>query len=356
MKINSSYSLPLSIILPLLLLVADPVMARILVDDKGDIVINQGQVLSSSSGSGSDDNNSGSGSNESDSDDGNSGSDASESSSHSNDTSGSDTSSSDADTNNSGSDTNDTAKTETREVDGTQTKTEVRADGDVRTETRLPNGTKVKTRTEDDRTRTDIYQGGTKVRLERVDDRFRIKAENELGEESDLGTDELISIDERADRNQIRVRTFDSNIDQLRNRAIIERLNTQALTDLPLSINLETNELTVTTPAGEKTVTILPDQAVQNMLAANVIDRIGGQELVNLVRQGGIETLDQVIQLSERNGVAVYEVTGVKEHRLLGFFPVTTDVTATVSAETGEMLDTNQSFLDTVIDIFSTTV
>ena len=180
--------------------------------------------------------------------------------------------------------------------------------------------------------------------------------ENELGEETELGEDEIISIDERADRNQIRIRTFDTTADQLQNRAIIERLNTQALTDLPLSVNLETNELIVTTSIGERTVTILPDQAVQNMLAANVIDRMSGQELVSLVQQGGIETLDQVIQLSEQNGIPIYEIEGIKEHRLLGFIPVTTDVTVTVSAETGEVIDTNQSFLDTIVDIFSTTV
>lgn len=349
MNKNISYYLSFAAMLTLLLLVAVPVLARVLIDSNGNIEVIQGQVLSSGSGSGDD--SSGSGSSGSGGGDDSSGSGSSGS--------GSDSDSSGSGSRDSSSTTSPTptpTKTETRSEDGTRTRTEIRDDGEVRTEVRLPDGTRVKTRTEDDRTRTDVYQGGVKVRLERVGDRFRIKAENELGEETELGEDELISIDERADRNQIRIRTFDSTADQLRNRAIIERLNTQALTDLPLSVDLATNELTVTTPTGEKTVTVLPDQAVQNMLAANVIDRIGGQELVNLVRQGGIETLGQVIQLSEQNGTPVYEITGVKEHRLLGFFPVTTDVTVTVSAETGEVVDTQQSFLDTVVDIFSTAV
>lgn len=329
-------------LLSLLLLVAAPVIAKVLIDGNGDVVINQGQVLSSGSGSDGDggDDNSGSGSSGSSADD------------DDNSISGS----SDSDSDNSGSGSSDTTKTETRDENGTRTETEVRDDGEVRTEVRFSDGVRVRTRTEDGRTRTDVYQGGTKIRLERIGDRFRVKVENELGQETELGEDELISIDERADRDQIRIRTFDSAADQLRNRVIIERLNTQALTALPLSVDLETNELTVTTPAGERVVAVLPDQAVQNMLAANVIDRIGGQELVNLVRQGGIETLDQVIQLSLQNGVAVYEIAGIKDHRLLGFFPVTTDVTVTISAETGEVVDTEQSFLDTVVDIFSTTV
>ncbi len=333
----------------ILLTAAVPAMGAVLVDQDGNVQFRYGQVLSSSSGSGGDDSSGSSGSGDS----GSGGEDSSGSL-------GSDTGSLDSDSSSgsgsSGSGSSDATKTETRSEDGTRTKTEIRSDGEVRTEVRLPDGTKVKTRTEEDRTRTDIYQGGTKVRLERVGDRFRIKAENELGEETELGEDELISIDERADRNQIRIRTFNSTVDQLRNRAIIQRLNTQALTDLPLSVDLATNELTVTTPAGERTVTVLPDQAVQNMLAANVIDRIGGQQLVDLVRQGGVETLDQVIELSERQGVPVYEMQGIKIHRLLGFIPVTTDVNVTVSAETGEVIDTNQSFLDTIVDIFSIAV
>ena len=342
MNYRFSPLLSLAALVSLLLLITTPVMARVLVDEYGNILVSQRQVLSSSSGSGGDDDSSGSGSSGS--------SDEDDKDSDSNN-SGSSSSSSDSD--NSGSDT---IKTETRSDDGTRTKTEIRDDGEIRTEVLFLDDTKIKTRTEDGKTRTDVYQGGTKVRLERVGNRFRIKVTNKLGEETDLGEDQVIIIDERADRNQIRLRTFDTTIAQLQNRAIIERLNTQALTDLPLSIDLATNELTVTTPAGERTITILPDQAVQNMLAANVIDRIGGQELVNLVRQGGIETLAHVILLSEQNGVPIYAIAGAKDHRLLGFIPVTTDVTVTVSAETGEVLDIEQSFLDTIIDIFSTSV
>ena len=50
-----------------------------------------------------------------------------------------------------------------------------------------------------------------------------------------------------------------------------------AQTNFPLRVNLDTNELIVNTPKGVKIVTILPDQAVANMLAANVLDQIGGK-------------------------------------------------------------------------------
>lgn len=254
----------------------------------------------------------------------------------------------------------------------TKTETEVRKDGEVRTEVRLPDGTKIKTRVEEGRTRTDVYRGATKVRFEREGDRFRIKAENDLGQEikleervddaldeeenkaagkaileDALETEDEIVVEERADLLRIRA---------LRSKAIIERLNVQALTALPLSVDLNTNILTVTTPAGERQVTVLPDQAVQNMLAANAIDRLYGQALVDEVRRGNIETLGQVVELGLRNDVPVYQVQGVKDHRFLGFWPVTTSVTVAVSAETGEVVAADQSFGDKVIDFFSRSV
>src|SRR5689334_19454857 len=47
--------------------------------------------------------------------------------------------------------------------------------------------------------------------------------------------------------------------------AIVEK-SVGALSAFPLSVNKTTNELTVTTPAGTKVVTILPEQAVNSML------------------------------------------------------------------------------------------
>lgn len=336
-----------------LFVVATPAWARLLIDGYGSVSTTNGQVLSSGSGSSGSDR-SGSSGNESDDD-----RDDDDTDSSSSGTSGS---------SNSGS--SNKTKTETRSGDGTRTKTEVRKDGETRTEVRLPDGTKIKTRVEEGRTRTDVYQGATKVRFEREGDRFRIKAENELGQEiklekrteaeldedemkakveDELETEDEIAIEERANRDVVRIRA-------LRSKAIIERLNVQALTELPLSVDLNTNVLTVTTPAGEKQVTILPDQAVQNMLAANVIDRIGGAALVEEVRLGNIQTLGQVVALGLHNNVPVYEVQGIKEHRFLGFFPVTTEVTVSVSAETGEVVETNQSLGDRIIGFFSTVI
>lgn len=313
-------------------------------------------------------------------------------------------------------------ESETESKDGTKTKIKKEDDGRVKTEIRLKDGTKIKTETGTKRTRTDIYNGATKVRIERVGDRVRVKTENEAGTETEVEGDEqevetdaegtevkgtLVKVDGKFQVTQAgttytltpstnmnldalvgqpvevkgtgidgsatdliltkaksetedevvieaRAESQQVTIRALQNRAIIERLNVQALTDLPIAVDINTNVLTVTTPAGEKRVTVLPDEAIKNILAANIIDSIGAEALVEEVRTGNIETLGQVIELGLANNVPTYTIQGIKNHRLFGFFPVTTEVQVEVSAETGEVADTNQSILDTIVDIFST--
>ncbi|HLC99325.1 MAG TPA: PepSY domain-containing protein [Candidatus Nanoarchaeia archaeon] len=236
-------------------------------------------------------------------------------------------------------------KTEVR-TDDTRTITEIR-DGEIRTEVRLSDGTMVRTRVEDGKERVDVYESGVKVRFEREDGRFRIKVESEDGGEGNLEEDEIILFEDREDKDDIKVRA-------LGERALIQRQDVQALTDLPISIDLETNVLSVTTPAGERELTVLPDQAVQNMLAANVIDRIGGEELVDIIREGQVEALSHVVELAEMNGVPIYEIKGLRDHKLFGFIPITTEIDVDVSAETGEVIETDQTFVDAVIGVLST--
>lgn len=297
----------------------------ITVDSQGKVIVSQntGQVLGDddSSGSGS----SGSGS------------------------SGSGSSSSGSGSSSSGSVE---TKTETTTSAGTVIRTETRDDGEVRTETRFPDGIRVKTREEEGRTRTDIYEGGTKLRLERRDDRVIIKLENEAGEELELpeeAEDEIFKIEDREDKNQVRVTS-------LGNKFVIVRSQTGAQTDFPVTVNLNTNELTVTTPAGVKIVTILPDQAVANMLATNIIDQVRGLAFTQDVQQVATNaaSLKDVINLtSTREGVLVYEIPGVSSERFLGFIPVEVQKTAVVSAETGELIEINKPLGSTLLDIFS---
>jgi len=176
--------------------------------------------------------------------------------------------------------------------------------------------------------------------------------------------------------------------------AQIIRNRVTAQTHFPLTVNLETNELTVTTPKGSKVVTVLPDQAVANMLATNVLDQIGGKGGLNYLAslptvsstmdvtsteasttttpettQIPVETdtvalepsstltpdqeSEQIVLTEQEDGSLTYEIPGTKTEKLLGFYKVTLKRTAIVSAETGELLSIQQSPTDRILDILS---
>lgn len=242
---------------------------------------------------------------------------------------------------------------ETVTSDGTIVKTKVEDDGRIKTETIFPSGIRVKTKEGEDRVRTDIYQNGYKLRLERRDGRLMVKLESEDGEEVELPeglSDELLKIEEREDKNQIKV-----NISG--NKFLVSRGEVGAETPFPVSVDLGTNELTILTPSGEKTVAMLPDTAVSSMLSANIIDQVRGLAFtqdVQTVATSSATTLQEVINLtSTGEGVLAYEIPGVSNQKFLGFIPVAIEKTAVVSAETGELLDVSQTLGSTVLDIFS---
>lgn len=63
--------------------------------------------------------------------------------------------------------------------------------------------------------------------------------------------------------------------------------------------------------------------------------------------------MSDVVALGEKNGALVYEIAGLRDHRLLGFIPVTTPVSVVVSAETGGVVTQEQSLLTTIVDLLS---
>lgn len=208
-------------------------------------------------------------------------------------------------------------------------------------EVKVPEAERIRTRTKDGRTRIDITSGGVKTRLEIRDDRVIIKAEQEDGTEVELEDNTIIKIEDRLSKDQIKVATAGGKF-------IIQRGTTGAATDFPLSLDLATNTLIVNTPAGARTITILPDQAVQGLLASNVISKI------NLTQeQIGTRSASQLITLGISNGIPIYEITGVSNQKLLGFIPVNIQRTAVVSAQTGQVATVKESPLNRVLDLIS---
>lgn len=229
---------------------------------------------------------------------------------------------------------------------GVRTKTETKQN-ETRTEVRLSEEERIRTRTKDGRTRIDITSGGIKVRLEQRDDRVIIKAEQEDGTETELEDDTLLKIEERLGKDGIKVATAGAD------SFVIQRGAAGAVTNFPLSIDLATNTLTVNTPSGTKSVAVLPDQAVQNLIAAKVVSRIGGEAIVNEAQNNNLSSISQLVMLGERAGVPIYEINGIADEKLLGFIPVEIQKNVVVSVDTGEVVEINKSFVPTILDVFS---
>lgn len=136
------------------------------------------------------------------------------------------------------------------------------------------------------------------------------------------------------------------------------RNNTQAVSHFPLSVDPETHELTVTTPAGTKTVTVLPDAAVNNFLehakvatTASPSSTAGAGGFGSLSAPSG--TTVTSVDLNLRNNDLVYEVQAQKEEKFLGFIPVTTTSSTAVSAQNGQIVSKTQSLLNRFISLLS---
>mgnify|MGYP001558381655 CR=1 FL=1 len=213
-----------------------------------------------------------------------------------------------------------------------------------RTEARFGEDEKIKTRIEPDRTRIDVYSTGVKVRYEIRNGRVIIKAETEEG--TGVPEQELFKITDRLDKTGIKIATAGGAL-------VVSRNQVGAVSNFPLQLDLNTNQLIASTSAGSRILTVLPDQAVQNMLAANVISRLGPPFIQQAVTSGQISSINEIVRLGLQNNVLVYQIQGIRDFNLLGFIPVSRPTTSIVSAETGQLLETQQSILTQIIDLLS---
>lgn len=131
-------------------------------------------------------------------------------------------------------------------------------------------------------------------------------------------------------------------------RYYIAKAKVAAKTNFPLSVDLETNELIVTTPAGLKRVTVLPDQAVMNMLGDDIFDVVS-----DIKTSGDPEVESEIEMVTNDDGTLVYKIEGTSNKKFFGVIPVAIEKEVEVSTETGEVLDTNVTITNALLDAFS---
>lgn len=170
------------------------------------------------------------------------------------------------------------------------------------------------------------------VQIERDKDSLQIKATDKKGEirkqeqkEFELKTgDEEIKISTEDGKTSFKMKSRNSEV--------------EIKTDSPLSVNPITKELVIKTPAGERSVAVLPDKA------AEVISKLGVIDDSSKAAKMKLEVEDNKL---------VYKLAGTKQKKLLGFLPITLQREAVVSAETGNVIKTNESVLTTLLNFIS---
>jgi hypothetical protein len=242
------------------------------------------------------------------------------------------------------------SKTETLTTTGLRMKSE--SEGTKQeSEIETADGLKIKTKIEDDgTTKVEIENGTVKLKYRVENGKVVLKAEDENGDEVEMEDSELKELedsvdDETGDDDLKLSSTTDDKLSVTRNQI-------KAITDFPLSIDVESRELVVTTPDGQKIVTVLPDQAVENLLATGIISKLETPP-TGTDAETQLDTLTGEVKIETRGNEIVYKVNGIKTHRLLGFIPVNTQTTAFVSADTGTVVAQERSLLTSFVDFLS---
>ncbi len=202
----------------------------------------------------------------------------------------------------------------------------------------LNNLKELQVRTEGNKTKIKLDSRGGSFELENEDGKLKIKAKEEDGTEFELENESLDDINDALEDEGISIASASGN------RLRIRRGLFEAETHFPLSINPTTNTLTVTTPAGVKDVAVLPDQAIVNLLRLKFIDKIAS---------GSAEENPTGIKLGLLGNSPVFQVLGVDEQKLLGFINVSIQKTSFVSAENGQVVKVDETFLNRLLDFFS---
>ncbi len=203
------------------------------------------------------------------------------------------------------------------------------------------------TRTGDSREKIRIESKDGKLLLRRelksTSDSSKEKSEIEI----DLSDQGVFEVKDRVESRSTRIATGSGD------EKVIIRARSAAKTSFPLSIDTATNELIVTTPAGTRVVSVLPDAAVSRLLELNILDSVTSASDTLGEEGEELDEIDDVVELEEEDGTLVYQVAGEKEEKILGLFATKIKKTVTLSAETGEVLRTRMGFFTRILDLVS---
>lgn len=190
-------------------------------------------------------------------------------------------------------------------------------------------------------THVNLNDGNTKIQLGAQN--ANLKARKSDGSEVEIDKSEVEKI-----TTAIKLETG-SEIKNNGDTFVMKRGEVEAQTKFPISFNVATKTFTVQTQNGDQEVKVLPDEVVQKLVQSNVINKLQ----TTSQGQGTSTTTSSGVQLTELNNQAVYQVEGTSQQKFFGFIPVSITKTTYVSAKTGDLVTTNQTFFSRFLDTVS---
>jgi hypothetical protein len=186
-------------------------------------------------------------------------------------------------------------------------------------------------------------KGSSKVEFKAVDKSGKTALEAKDENKNSLNENEKNEVETELEKDDIHIATSEGQL-------IIRKNGVRAITQFTITVDQATNTLTITTASGIKTVAILPDQAVTTLLSTKALDHILSD---TISKEASDSATPKQILLIEKDNQLVYQIKGTKNHKLLGLIPISTNITAFVSAESGNLIAKEQSLLSRIIELLS---
>ena len=199
-------------------------------------------------------------------------------------------------------------------------------------------GAKIKVKREDNnQIKVELEKGNLHFKYESTPSGVVKKVENETGDMVGVSKKQLDLVEKKIETeledNGISVSTKEGETS-------ISRGGFTATTVYPLSVGGQ-NTLAITTPAGEQQIKLTPDQIVNEL--KGILD----------VASPSANLSNNSIEIKVKDGQPVYEVNGKKSFKFLRIFDIPQSQKLIVSADTGDIIATEQSLLTNLISILS---
>lgn len=160
-----------------------------------------------------------------------------------------------------------------------------------------------------------------------IEDEFHLETETENESETNLEVNDVAEDNVK----KVSVKSLDNQFELEQEGSVLK-----VKSALPLSVSSETNEITITTPNGEKNINVLPQVAVDDVFASGVIS-----------------SAEKVELQTEDDGSVVYNVDGSDTKKLFGFIKIKIPKTIKVSVDSGLVVGIEQSFSSKLLNLLS---